>query len=279
MTKAQEARKTIDESLERLSEELTAGKSETLTAFLAMAGKFHRYSFGNIMLIMSQRPDAVRVAGYRTWQGLGRQVRKGEKSITIIAPMMLKKDTKAGEDPEKVLRFKATSVFDVSQTDGDELPMPAKVQGTPGEHLDRLKAHIASLGIRLDFSEESGGASGMSMGGIIVIRTGLGEAETFSVLVHELAHEMLHHGENAERGDKPTRELEAEAVAHAVCCGIGLEPGSACSDYIQSYGGDAEKLGAVLHRVQRTASVILEAVLIPADDTAQAEQTAAVVNG
>lgn len=135
MTKAQEARQHIDHAIERLAAELNAGRSETLRAFLEMVGKFHRYSFGNVMLILSQRPDATRVAGYRTWQGLGRQVRKGEKGITIIAPMLLKQDAEPGQDPEKVLRFKAASVFDVSQTDGEELPTPAQMQGTPKEHL------------------------------------------------------------------------------------------------------------------------------------------------
>lgn len=270
MNKAQEARKTIDQALERLSDELNSGQSETMQAFLAMLGKFHRYSFGNIMLILSQRPDATRVAGYRAWQKLGRQVRKGEKGITIIAPMMLKQDAAEGHDPEKVLRFKATSVFDLSQTDGDELPAPVTVQGSPGEHLERLRDFVVSLGIELDTVEHLGGPHGVSRGGSITIQNGLDDGECFSVLVHELAHEMLHHGENAQRGDKTTRELEAEATAHAVCTGIGLEPGTAASDYIHSYGGDAELLASVLERVQKTAARILDAVLIPADEYAEA---------
>lgn len=265
MTKAQEARKTIDHALERLSQELNTGKSETMQAFLAMVAKFYRYSFGNIMLILAQRPDATRVAGYRAWQSLGRQVRKGEKGITIIAPMMLKEDGEGTKDAERVLRFKATSVFDITQTDGDELPVPLMMQGEPGEHLDRLRRFIESLDIHLDTADSLGGPLGVSRGGSISIVAGLEDAECFSVLVHELAHEMLHHGEYAQRGDKTTRELEAEATAHAVCTAVGLEPGTACSDYIQSYGGDAELLGTVLDRVQKTAARILDAVLIRSD--------------
>ena len=271
MTKAQEARKTIDQALEQLSDELNSGKSETMQAFLTMLAKFHRYSFGNIMLILAQRPDATQVAGYRAWQGLGRQVRKGEKGITIIAPMMLNKESEAGSDPEKVLRFRATSVFDLAQTDGEELPAPTTMQGTPGEHLARLRDFVISLGISLDTETDLGGPLGVSRGGSITILENLDDAESFSVLVHELAHEMLHHGENAQRGDKMTRELEAEATAHAVCTAVGLEPGTACSDYIQSYGGDAELLASVLQRVQKTAARILDAVLIPADVTVEAE--------
>lgn len=276
MTKAQEARQHIDQAIERLAAELNAGRSETLRAFLEMVGKFHRYSFGNVMLILSQRPDATRVAGYRTWQGLGRQVRKGEKGITIIAPMMLKQDAEPGEDREKVLRFKAATVFDVSQTDGESLPKPAQMQGTPKEHLQRLERLIVDQGIVLELRMDIGQAAGISMGGHICIRPELTPPERFSVLVHELAHEMLHHGEHAERGDKQTRELEAEAVAYVVSTGIGLEPGTACSDYIQSYGGDAEKLAAVLDRVQKTAARILDAVLIPTDE--QTHEPAAVAN-
>ena len=244
--KAEQAKKLADEALDNLTAAVAAGKSESLTAYLAAMGKFHDYSFGNVMLILSQRPDASRVAGYRTWQTLGRQVRKGEKGITIIAPMMLKREAEQQEDdPEKVLRFKATSVFDVSQTDGNELPQPAQMQGTPREHLQRLEQFITGLGIVLELRMDIGQAAGVSMGGHICIRPELSPAERFSVLVHELAHEMLHHGEGAQRGDKQTRELEAEAVAYVVSSGIGLEPGTACSDYIHTYGGDAEKLAAM----------------------------------
>tara|TARA_R110000782_G_scaffold103991_4_gene191511 strand:+ start:21700 stop:22266 length:567 start_codon:yes stop_codon:yes gene_type:complete len=180
--------------------------------------------------------------------------------------MMLKNDSDNGGDPEKVLRFKAASVFDLSQTDGEELPEPAAMHGTPGEHLELLRDFVASIGITLDTVDDLGGPLGVSRGGSITLQAGLGDAECFSVLVHELAHEMLHHGENAQRGDKATRELEAEATAHAVCTGIGLTPGTACSDYIQSYGGNAELLSKVLDRVQKTAARILDAVLLPADE-------------
>lgn len=258
MTKAQDAKLRIDDAIASLTDELNAGKSETLEAFLAMLSKFHHYSFGNVMLILSQRPEATRVAGYRAWQQLGRQVRKGEKSITIIAPMMLKKESDSG-DTEKVLRFRAASVFDIAQTDGDDLPEPASVQGDPGTALQALLAHADSVGITVDFGDLRG-ANGMSRGGHITLAEGMTEAETFSTLVHELAHELLHQGESAERGDKTTRELEAEAVAHTVCIAVGLEVGTACSDYIQSYGGDAKQLASVLERVQKTAHELVNAI-------------------
>ena len=258
MTKAQDAKQRIDNAIESLTEELNAGKSDTLNAFLSMLSKFHHYSFGNVMLILSQRPEATRVAGYRAWQQLGRQVRKGEKSITIIAPMLLKKELDTG-NAEKVLRFRAASVFDIEQTEGDELARPASVQGDPGAALEALQSHAVTLGISVDFAELRG-ASGVSRGGYITLATGMSNAETFSTLVHELAHELLHHGEGAVRGDKSTRELEAEAVAHTVCNAVGLQVGTACSDYIQSYGGDAKQLAGVLDRVQKTAHALIQAI-------------------
>lgn len=272
MTKTAEARKTIDEALGRLSEELASGKSDSLQAFLSAVGRFHTYSFGNVMLILSQKPNAVRVAGYRTWQSLGRQVRKGEKGITIIAPMSKKKESPNADDTETTLWFRAISVFDISQTDGDDLPQLDCVSGDPGEYYTRLYEYAASLGIPVRYASLSG-ALGRSFGGSIALDFDLylpdRAAQRFEVLAHELAHELMHHGEGAVRGDKATRELEAEAVAYVVCNAIGLETGNACSDYIQWLGGDAELLAKVLDRVQKTSAGILDAVLNASAATTQ----------
>jgi len=254
-TKAETARKHIAESMSQLTEELLQGKSERLTSFLDMLAKFHGYSFGNVMLIHRQRPDATHVAGYHAWQQLGRQVRKGEKGITIIAPMVFRKDESADDQTERSIRFKAVNVFDVSQTDGEPLPKPPSVDGQPGDHLDRVVAFVASLGIELIFDVLLD-ADGQSRGGCIVIRHDLAPAARFATIVHELAHELLH--KEDQRLDHRFRELEAESVAYAVCRAVGLDTNSSCSDYIQFHGGDAEALGTVLGRVQKTAAQILD---------------------
>src|SRR5215211_6522651 len=106
--------------------------SDTFRAYLTAQAKFHHYSWGNTLLILCQCPEATRVAGYRTWQSLDRQVKKGEKAIRIIAPAYYKKkerDEQTGEDVEKhVPFFRSASVFNVSQTDGAPLPeMPVPV--------------------------------------------------------------------------------------------------------------------------------------------------------
>src|SRR6266852_2251679 len=94
-------RKIAEEALDRLAAELEAGKSETLKNYLAAMGRFHRYSWGNVLLINSQRPDATHVAGFHTWHDLGRSVKKGEKGIMIFAPMLVKRETNPAQPNER----------------------------------------------------------------------------------------------------------------------------------------------------------------------------------
>ena len=225
--KAEQARKMTDQALEELAAALKAGKSESLTRYLDMLSRFHHYSFGNIMLILSQRPDASHVAGFRTWLSVKRWVKKGEKGIVIVAPMMLKApdgDSASDEPGKPVVRYKAVYVFDISQTDGEPLPQTDTTKGDPGIFLPRLRSFTASLGIKLSNEPCPEGALGVSKGGEIRIVAGLPPAQEFEVLAHELAHELLHHGSEAVRGTKTVRETEAEAVAFVVCHAIGLEP-------------------------------------------------------
>lgn len=274
--KAESARKIVTESLETLSEQLTAGNSQQLDAFLRVMGRFHRYSFGNILLILCQRPDASRVAGFHTWRSLGRTVRKGEKGIAIFAPMRLKarnddtstsnasKANDEGSDDKSFIRFRVVHVFDIAQTDGEPLPEPARIGGDPGEALARLEQAITRSGIVLNTVDTLGNAEGVSRGGTIEVREGLSDGERFSVLVHEWAHELLHHAgkddPGVERPSKTVRETEAEAVAFVVSQSIGLDTNTASADYIRMYAGDPKTLAASLDRIQRTACTIIEAI-------------------
>ncbi len=261
--KAEEARKMTDDALTKLAEALEQGKSEALTRYLGAMARFHHYSFGNIMLILAQRPDASHVAGFHTWKRFSRWVKKGEKSITIIAPMILKnreEDTRLKGDDKPIVRFKAVSVFDVSQTDGEPLPEAVSTSGDPGVYSERLKSYIESRGIKVNHESVPAGALGVSKGGEIRLRPDLTPPQAFEVLVHELAHEMLHHGDGAVRGSKSVVETEAEAVAFVVCHSIGLDTGTAASDYIQLHQGSKETLAQSLDRIQKTANTILEAI-------------------
>lgn len=274
--KAEEAKKIADQALQQLAASLAAGKSDALREYLAMLARFHNYSFGNVMMILSQRRNATHVAGFHAWLRLGRYVKKGEKGIVILAPMILRnRDTAATEnEPEaadktgkKRLWFRAVYVFDVSQTDGQPLPEPASVQGEPGERLALLTAHIAAHGITIDNDDIPFGAEGVSRGGRISVRSDLTAAQEFAVLIHEFAHELLHRGH-----DRPptttARETEAEAIAFVVCYAAGLVTITASSDYILLYNGKVETLQASLSRIQRTASNILVAITPERDEAA-----------
>ena len=143
---------------------------EDWARMLETAARFHRYSANNVMLIMCQRPDASRVAGYRTWQGLGRQVRRGERGITILAPCRYKVEDKETGDPRWVVRgFTTTTVFDVSQTDGEPLAdeiRPALLEGeAPAGIWDALAKQVAAEGFmlgRCDTAEDISGANGVT---------------------------------------------------------------------------------------------------------------------
>lgn len=225
--------------------------------------RFPRYSLKNCVLIGLRQPSATRVAGFRAWQRMGRRVKKGEKGIVIIAPIVRRRPEQPETEKEEnraVVAFKAAHVFDLAQTEGKMLPQFADVAGDPGEHLERLKAMVAAHGIHVEYSDGLGSACGLSTGGRISVRQGLRPAEEFSVLAHESAHERLHCSEGSAKLDKTARETEAEAVAFVVCHAIDLRTNHAASDYIQLYDGSKEALVASLDRIRQTAAEIIAAV-------------------
>ena len=260
--------KLIRENVDSLIEQLEAGRSDALTAYLTAMSHFHNYSFGNILQIARQKPEATHVAGLYAWNQLGRRVKKGEKGIQILAPMIgvkRKKDAEAEQDITKqnvpvLVGFRAVYVFDVSQTEGKELPGMDGVKGEVGEHRDRLIDFITAQGIELEFNERIAPAMGMSYGGKIVLLPGQSKAEEFATLVHELAHEMLHKAERRTQTTKTVRETEAEAIAFVVSKAVGLQTGTASADYIQLYHGNASLLAESLEVIQKASAVILAAL-------------------
>jgi hypothetical protein len=192
----QTAKEIIAANVKSLIEQLEAGHSNALTAYLDAMSRFHNYSFGNILEIARQRPTATRVAGLYAWNQLGRKVKKGEKGIRILAPIIgikRKRDEEAEKDITKqntrvLVGFRNAYVFDVEQTEGAELPALREMSGSVGDNRDRLVAFIEQQGIELAFTENIAPALGISYGGRIAILPGQSEAEEFSTLVHELAH-------------------------------------------------------------------------------------------
>ncbi len=262
--KVEHAKQIASNAIEQLRQALEAGHSGALKEYLAAMARFRRYSWHNVMLIASQKPTATHVAGFQAWHKLGRFVKKGEKGILILAPVVRKKAENDGDaEPDQsstVVAFRAAYVFDISQTDGQPLPEIGSVNGDPREHRERLAKFVADKGITLGYSEEIAPARGVSEGGKITLLPGQSPAEEFATLAHEIAHEMLHRDERRSTTTKRIRETEAEAVAFVVCSAIGLETGTAAQDYIGLYGGDAKLLSESLEYVQRTATQILNAI-------------------
>jgi hypothetical protein len=271
----QTAKEVIAANVQSLIGQLEAGHSDALTAYLNAMSRFHNYSFGNILEIARQKPDATQVAGFWKWKEVGRSVKKGEKGIRIIAPIVgikRKKDTEANKDITKqntavLVGFRSAYVFDASQTEGAELPAMREIFGDVGENQDRLITFIERQGIELVFTERIAPALGKSYGGRIALLPGQSKAEEFSTLVHELAHEMLHKAERRTATTKTVRETEAEAIAFVIGKAVGLETGTASADYIHLYHGNASLLAESLEVIQQTSAVILAALQPSATET------------
>ncbi len=257
----EDVQQLAEQALNDLEASLQAGHSKLLIRYLDVMSRFHNYSFGNCLLIHWQKPDATYVAGFRRWLQMGRFVRKGERGIGIIAPMVYRRHEAESNDShdERVIRgFKVVHVFDLSQTEGEELPELARVSGHPAELLDNLEWLVHESDIKLLNATLPRGTKGLSRKGEIVLSNQMDNAERFSVLVHELAHEWLHDTTQRTNLSLTVRETEAEAVSYVVCRCFGLDGSTHSSDYIQMYQGTSQTLMASLDRIQKTALQIID---------------------
>jgi hypothetical protein len=207
------------------------------------------------------------------WNQLGRRVKKGEKGIRILAPIVgnkRKKDVEADTKPDQNIRtqnqpvlvgFRSAWVWDISSTEGRDLPeLSCEVTGDVGAYRERLINFVIAQGITLEFKDSIAPALGMCYGDRIVLLPGQSPAEEFSTLVHELAHSFLHRAERRITTTKTVRETEAEAIAFVVGTTIGLNTGDASASYIQLYHGNAALLAESLEVIQKTSAVILAAL-------------------
>jgi antirestriction protein ArdC len=271
----EQAKSLSETAIAKLMDALERDQSDALKTYLSVMSRFHRYSWGNILLIYAQRPDATQVAGFHSWLKMRRFVRKGEKGIVILAPMVGRKksDDRLTEDEQtRLFGFRAAHVFDVSQTDGESLPEFATVSGDPREYTERLTQFVTSQNIILEYDRAIAPARGLSHGGKITLVPDMTPGEHFAVFVHEAAHELMHRGDRRKDTTHTVRETEAEAVAFVVCSAIGLDTNTSSSDYIQLHNGNQETLAESLALVQQTASMILKAIE-PEDDISKAGKT------
>jgi len=266
---AQEKRRQLAGKMEQAIADVR--DSERFKEWLTFCGRFHNYSMGNTMLIMLQSPNASRVAGFQTWKGMGRTVRKGEKGIAILAPQTFKRECNHEKDCdcETALGFRTVYVFDESQTDGDPLPDIAESfdgiddAGLFGK-LDNL-AHAEGLTIdRLDPPIGAGAANGAYMHSArrIWLDPELGALQATKTLAHELAHHYAQHETNGHC--REGREIIAESAAYIILQHFGLDAGSYSFDYLASWSAnDPKAFKANLSETLRTASSIIEALEKP----------------
>lgn len=257
-----------DDLLQRLEQAIgEIHDSESFRRYLDVQSRFHRYSYGNVALILSQRPDATTVAGYNRWLTLHRYVRKGEKGIRILAPMTRKDEAEEGGSTERrQLFFRAVSVFDVSQTEGEPLPeitVPLLTGEDGGGVMDGLLDLAVQEGVevRLSRGELPAAAAGAYWPGEQKIRV---RAAPMRQMTKTLAHELAHHVHltrfGQESGQREERETVAEASAYVICGHFGLDTGERSFPYVATWAKDAATLKGALQSIQRVSAVIIDGV-------------------
>ena len=276
---------SIMQSLESGVEELFT--SNRYQEFLKTMAKFHNYSFNNTMLIAMQRPDATLVTSYKNWQSMGRQVMKGEKGITIIAPAPYKKmkekevldenqrpimgtDGKPKTEQVEVTvpHFKAVTVFDIAQTSGEPIQTLAPELLTAAvQDFDSFMQAIQKISpVPIRFDEIDGNANGYyhNADKEIVIKKGLSESQTLKTAIHETVHAKLHDREIMEslgvEKDRLTKEVEAESVAYCVCSSFGLDTSDYSFPYIAGWSSSREmkEMKTSMDVIRKTAGEMID---------------------
>ena len=243
--------------------------SEKWTQYLDVQSRFYSYSPNNVMLIQLQNPYATRVAGYKTWQALDHQVMAQESALRILAPMRYKSDdVREGEDVSEIRGFKLVPVFDISQTEGPNLPnVVNKLEGLAPEGVfDRLAEFANSIGFRVERPESlESGANGDTThsSGLIRVVSANSEAQQAKTLAHEIGHALLHDPQSATTKDltRGLKELEAESTAYVICTALGMDTSDYSFGYVVGWTGSApdaiEGIKASTGRIQKAATAVL----------------------
>lgn len=261
--------KEITDQLEQGVKEVF--ESDKYKEYLDFMSKFYNYSVNNIILIMAQKPDASLIAGYKAWQTkFNRQVRKGEKGISILAPCPHKKVVEEnGEEKEiKWTSFKVAKVFDVSQTDGEVVPTGCTdVLTGDVQNYEQLISNLKSVApTPISFEKIDGSANGFynTLEKKIVVDDGLSEQQTVKTMIHEIAHSILHDQDSGQEkdADRQTMEVQAESVAYTVCKMIGIDASDYSFGYVAGWGNGKEvkELTASMEVIRKTAKDIVDAL-------------------
>jgi antirestriction protein ArdC len=250
-------------------------------AYLDVQAKLHTYSLNNVLLILHQRPTASRVAGYKAWQKLGRQVRKGEKGIKVFVPYRFSHTEKDDDGTETttcgVGGFGLGTVFDISQTDGEPLPEPPSVAELTGETdsarglIALLTAYLAGQGIPVSYSTDLGSVRGTWHAGqrTITVAAGMSAEQTAKTLAHEAVHAIAGHcGSTTDRQDD---ESVAECAAYLVLAHHGIATGAYSFGYVAAWAQDMAVFKRNISAARETANAIIAGVATPATTAGQEE--------
>lgn len=248
--KIESAKASMDARLDLLKQGFERMKSsEEYLNYLKVQSQFPNYSFRNCILIMIQKPEASRCASYQAWKKLGRNVRKGEKGIMIVCPAPYKKtiiDEESGEEKELFrMRFTSGSTFDVSQTDGEELPeICHKLTGDVDQYNKIIEKLSEVAELPISFEEIKDGSNGYysPTENKIVIKSGMSQAQTIKTMCHEIGHSIMHSENGIAKGEnRSTRELQAESVAYVVCNYLGIDSADYTFGYLAGWSEGNEK--------------------------------------
>ena len=290
--------KTEKQKVQEITEKLEQGikeffESEKYKTYLNTMSKFHNYSFNNTMLIAMQKPDATLVAGFKAWQkDFDRHVKKGEKGIRILAPapykikeeqekldpvtgeiMLDKNGMPVTEEVEiKIPAFRVVPVFDVSQTDGKELPDIGvnELSGSVEDYEDFMQALTEVSPVPITYEDIEGEAKGYfhTTDHRIAIQEGMSQSQTVKTAIHEVAHAKLHDREQNQDidavldKDRNTKEVEAESVAYTVCQHFGIDTSDYSFGYIAGWSSDRDmkELKSSLDTIRKTASELITGI-------------------
>jgi len=259
--KAEEAQGLVQSGLERLM----ADPNEWAT-WARTFSRFTKYSPGNILLIMSQRPDATYVAGYKTWQSLGRQVERGEKAITILAPVIKKIESAERSDPEpekRVVAFRTASVFDLSQTSGAPLNIPEPTPLEGSRMADALHHLIPVVGHPVRFGN-TGEAFGVwsPQEGTITIKDTAPEDHQLKTLLHEWSHSIgVPKAQAMEDRHRGIEEVIAETSAFIVAGSLGRDTSEYSKGYVAGWAqGDPKVVAQATHEIGHRVHSIIQSI-------------------
>lgn len=286
-----ESREKQADQLKEITDKLEQGVAEVFSSdkykqFLDTMAKFPRYSVNNNILIMMQKPDAQICQSFTGWKEMGRFVKKGEKGIKIIAPApytIQKEQEKVDErgrtvldkDGEPVMEsveikinaFKVVSTFDVSQTDGKELPSLGvdELMGSVDGYGTFFEALKQSCPVPMTFENIEGGAKGFysQVEKRIAIQEGMSEVQTVKTAIHEMAHQKLHAIEHSDKNmSRNSKEVEAESVAYTVCQHYGIDTSDYSFSYVAGWseGKEMPELKASLDTIRRAASEMTSSI-------------------